>query len=454
MKRLLYLGLAALLLPALVACKGGGQQTEIVWQDGEVMAVAFLGYYDSFGSFEASPSYPRLSKAFPQIVEAAQVVCGLGREIYLVVPRDPMATLAVNEAGEYVTDANREVFYRLEEGKPVLLLNNWYETNSQLVCTDHEGRSVTYSPAIDPESGVLVRPADGSVHDISLPLPKPMEGYTFFDYGVDFDDRSLGIQVSLKAGQPILTSASGPLTFIGFEEDSIVLADGDKVFEGINGLCKGVFLGTIGQDYNPVACVVMDDGTLKMCTLFYAMRHGGPELSGVLPGFKDVTGFESGGGGPWEDEESGETLYEYETIYVQDARGGRTELPYFADYGVYLAEDENFRYEVTLTPDWRYSVYQNDAEEYFPYKMFFGSFSEKEAGEDVQRFAFRRAYGTSDIQVEQGDLNYKYDYTPVTGTFTATRRDLSYEVSLTGSDAIPSGTVFQDERLMESYYDE
>lgn len=445
MKRWLYFGLAALLLPALVACKGKGQKpVEIGWQDGEVMAVAFLGYYDSFEAFESAPSYPRLATAFPQIVEAAKVECGLGREIYLAVPRDPMATLAVNEAGEYVTDANKRVFYRQEEGRPVLLLNNWYETNSELVCTDNAGRSVTYCPAVDSRSGALKLPADGAVRDISLPLPKPMEGYVSFDYGRDFEGNDFGISVRLQAGQPILTSSTEPLTRIGYEEDSIVLADGDKVFTGINGLCKGVFLADIGQDYNPVMCVVMEDGTVKMCSLFYAMQHGGPHLSDVLPGFKDVTGFEDGGGGPWEDEESGETFYEYTTIYVLDARGGRTELPYFANHGTYYSKDTHYIYEVTLTPDWDYNVLCIDRDEYAPKEGYSGSFFEKEPGDSVCEFGFRRRY-----RMVAGDADFEYEYKPVSGTFTTAERELSYEVSLSGSDAFPSGLVFQDERLME-----
>ena len=100
MKKTFILGLAALLLPALVAC-GSGQQNgagQIKWEDDNLLAVAFLGYYDSFGAFENSPSYVSLTKAFPQIVEAKQVLAGIGRELYLVVPRDPMATLAVDPA--------------------------------------------------------------------------------------------------------------------------------------------------------------------------------------------------------------------------------------------------------------------------------------------------------------------------------------------------------------------
>ena len=448
MKKLLILGLAALMLPALVACGGGPQKAggQIKWEDDNLLAVAFLGYYDSFGAFENSPSYVSLTKAFPQIVEAAQVEAGIGRELYLVVPRDPMATLAVDEDGEYVTDDNRRVFYRSEEGKPVLILNNWYEENSLVVCTDNEGRSTLYTPGID-DRGTLKVPKDDSVLDISLPMPKPLEGYTFFDYGDDGDGHDFGIRLSLKAGQPILTSSAAPLTYFGFDEDSIVEADGDKVFSGINGLCKGVFLGTIGQDYNPVACVVMEDGSVKTCGIFYAMQHGEPALGAALPGFKDVTGLESGGGG-LVDLGDGDSFYEYVTIYALDARGGRTEIPYFLDAGIYYGRDDEYIYEISLTPEWRYNVLCISREDYSPHEGYSGSFMETEWEEDHREYTFRREHC-----MFIGDEGFEYDYKPLTGSCKVLVRGMVYEMELSGSDVLPSGLRIQNENdLEESIY--
>lgn len=441
MKRLLYLGLAALMLPALVACQGE-KAVKINWQEGEVMAVAFLGYYDSFAEFEASPSYIPLTETFPQIVGASQVLCGIGRELYLVVPRDPMATLAVNEAGEYVTDANREVFYRSEEGKPVLLLNNWYEHNSQVNCTDNDGHSATYYPGIDRHTGVLEAAPDGSVHDISLPMPKPLEGYTSFSYGEVFEGADIGLSVRLEAGQPILTCSAAPMTLIGYDEDSIVLADGDNTFDGINGRCKGVFLGDIGQDFNPVLCVLMENGDVKKCSIFYAMQHGGPVLSDTLPDFKDVTGFEIGGGGGWVDEETGETVYDYTTIYALDARGGRTEIPDFVFDGLYMAEDGDYTYEVTLTPDWNFYLSVSEKETGFLHELYNGSFMEEDFGDTVSNYSFHvRQYS----HVHDGIITS--EGVSRSGRFTTAERGLSYEVTLSGSDAIPSGLLFHEEGM-------
>ena len=452
MRKWFTLGLAAVLLPALVACKGARPQTVAVdWQEGERLAVAFLGFYDSFGAFEASPSYIPLTKAFPQIVEAARVDCGIGREIYLVIPRDSLATLAVDEAGEYVTDDNRRVFYRSEEGTPVLLLNNWYEVNSLVVCTDNEGHTVQYSPEINARTGVLKTPADGNIRDISLPMPEPLKDYTSFEYGEIYDGSSLGLSVRLEGGQPILTSSAEPMTRLGYEEDAIRIADGDKRFEGINGRCKGVFLGDIGQDYNPVVCVVMENGDVKITSVFYAMLHGGPVLSDALPGIEDVTGLECGGGGGWEDED-GEMIYEYRTIYALDKRGGRTEIPYFPNYGDFVGEDGVHHFEATLTPDWNFSMSAYDLEDGDLCEFWHGHFSEEESDDEGTRFRFHTVYdGVND----GGILNGRE--VSETGTFTAREQGLSYEVELSGADYFKSGTVFRDERLMDveddMYYD-
>ena len=449
MAKRFHLGLAALLLPALVACSSRPSgPVEIDWQEDEVLAVGFLGYYDSFGAFEASPSYVQLTRSYPQIVEAAKVECDLGREIYLIIPRDPMSTLAVNRAGKPVSDSDRAVFYRSEEGKPVLILNNWSGTDSEVVCTDNAGHTATCYPAVDPETETLETPSDGTVHDISRPLPEPMKGYSEFNYGEDFDGRDFGIRVRLEAGQPILTSSAEPLTHIGYPEESIVLADGDKTFGGINGLCKGVFLGDIGQDYNPIVCVVMENGDVKMCSVIYAMQSGGPDLSDALPGIKDATGFESGGGGGWVDEETGETIYEYETIYALDARGGRTEIPYFADYGVYRAILEEGEYEAILTPDWQFAF-----RAYTPSRaeMYNGYFQELESGDDMSKFSFRQTFYSL---FEDGKDTT--EHTARTGTFTVREKELSYVVDLAGSDMFKSGTEFRDERMMDSeaYYED
>ena len=431
MRKIFRFGLAALLLPALFACTGRNSSARIDWQEGEQLAVAFLGYYDSFSAFEAAPSYVRLTRAFPQIVEAVKVQAGVGRELYLVIPRDRKAALSIHEEGAYVTDENRRTFLEDNAGKPVLLLNNYYETDTRIVWQDASGPVLDYQPRLDPRSGVLQLTAGGGVRDVSLPVPTPLEGLTSFDYGTDFDGRDLGIRLRLQAGRPVLTIRPGPLSLLGFDEADFSLNDGDNEFAGVNGLCKGVFLGTIGQDYNPVACVVMENGDVKKCTVFYAMEHGA-QLSDALPDFKDVTGFEK------------DTLEDYQTIFALDERGGRVEIPHFIDYGLFSAADGDDTVMAELTPDWRFNLSRYSPDGSLD-EVCDGSFSEQERGDGLDRFRFRMTRFAS----RDGD-DFKVEERVRKGRFTAREVGLSYEVSLSGSDFFKSGTEFRDVRLADA----
>lgn len=427
MKSLLSIGLAALLLPAFVACRSGrATSSGIDWQGDERLAVAFLGYYDSFGAFEASPSYASLTQAFPQIVEAAQAR-GSGRELYLVVPREPKATLTVGDPEIYGDDSFREVLYNGEPGKPVLVLCNWYEADRTVVCADGEDRTVSYMPQVDRRTAVLQTPADGGVRDISRPLPRPLEGFTAFNCSDVFPGEGLGVSVRLEGGQPVLNCTAAPLEGRpGSAEDSFALCAGDSFFSGIDGLCRGVFLGAVGQDDDPVVCVVMANGELKICSVSYAIRHGGPHLSGALPGFKDVTGFES-------DADS-------TAIYALDARGGRTEIPYFRASGTYVATAGGDSYEVALTPDWQFSLTRISRESGLE-QVYNGCFSGAEEKDGALEFPFRVG-----LYSRFQDGAAETDESVQTGTFSVRGQKPAYEVTLTGMEIFPDGTVFRAAR--------
>ncbi len=431
-----------MLLPALFSCKGGRTTTSSIdWQPGEQFAVAFLGYYDSFGTFQTAPSYVGLTRTFPQLANAVQVEAGVGREMYLVLPRNPETTVSVVENGPFDPDGQARSFYSDRTGAPILLHTNFYGTDSRIVCKDASGATVSFVPQVDEMTGALLLPPDGGVHDISLPIPEPMEGYLAFDYGKDFDGRDLGVKIRLQAGKPVLTLYSAPLAVLGYDPEAFVLNEGENQFSGINGLCKGVFLGTIGQDYNPVACVVMENGDVKKCSIFYAMQHGEPELSSALPGFKDVTGFEEDGGGAYELED-GQTAFEYRTIYALDARGGRNEIPQFNDYGVFLARDGAASIDVTLTPDWRFYL-NRFTEDGSSNEVYIGSFAVMDRGVEEDKFSYR----IERYAYQAGD-EFQFEEKVSNGRFTAREKGLSYEVSVSGADIFKAGTEFRDAELV------
>ena len=407
------------------------------------MAVAFLGYYDSFGAFSTSSSFIPLSRTFPQIVVADQVEVGVGREIYLVVPRDPKAVLTVFQETGPVPGEGTQLCHSGDPGAPVLVFGNYYDPDCRVVCTDPDGREVSFVPQVDASSGEVPLTVGGGIRDISLPMPAPLEGYTSCRYADVFDGKDLGISLRLQAGRPVLTVRSEPLAEIGFEPADFALAEGDNEFSGINGRCKGVFLGSVGQDYNPVACVVMENGDLKKCTVFYAVQHGGPELSEALPEFKDVVGFEqaaASGAGP---EGEQQPAFEYGTIYARDARDARIEVPQFLDYGLFLAQDGTDALEVELTPDWQFRLSRYDGGDGSLKEYCAGSFAELERGDGLDRFRFSLAR----IARRDGE-DFRVDERERKGRFSAREVGLSYEVTLSGADFFKSGTEFRDARLV------
>ena len=139
---------------------------------------------------------------------------------------------------------------------------------------------------------------------------------------------------------------------------------------------------------------------------------------------------------------------EYETIYALDARGGRTEIPYFLDAGIYYGRDDEYIYEISLTPEWSYNVLCISREDYSPHEGYSGSFMETEWEEDHRAYTFRREH-----RMHMGDEGFEYDYKPVTGSCKVLVHDFSYDIELSGSDVLPSGLRIQNEdNLEESIY--
>jgi hypothetical protein len=131
------------------------------------------------------------------------------------------------------------------------------------------------------------------------------------------------------------------------------------------------------------------------------------------------------------------------TIYALDARGGRTEIPWFTDYGLFMSQDGDASVEVMLTPDWRFYLTRYTADGDLS-ETYSGSFFETDRSDDSARYSFRQTgYGRLE---EDGTLQMENRIR--TGKFTAKEEGLSYAVNITGSDAFKSGTLFRDERMM------
>ena len=133
-----------------------------------MVAVAYLGETDSA---EAADTMELLSRLFPgflsdlpfiKLIEGERIVGDGFGEIYLVVPCDENASVAVNRvdgAGEVT-----EVLYRSDNGEPILVCDGGTELQINIV--DNEGKILTYYPAPN-DLGYLSQYSDGSIYDLS-----------------------------------------------------------------------------------------------------------------------------------------------------------------------------------------------------------------------------------------------------------------------------------------------
>ena len=132
--------------------------------DGALCAAASLGYAPDYDRDAAMERYPFLAD-----VPADNYIDAGGYELYLIVPRQDVA------ATVYTADLDWENYNYIRgrllgmvEGEPFLLCCNFSDivTNSLIVFTAEDGRTLEYSPSISLKDGTLVVPESG-VYDFT-----------------------------------------------------------------------------------------------------------------------------------------------------------------------------------------------------------------------------------------------------------------------------------------------
>ena len=132
----------------------------------------------------------------------------------------------------------------------------------------------------------------------------------------------------IKDGELWLTFKEDEILPLGVvNEDSYRLPDYPIQVEGLQGTPKDFIIADIGQDFNPILCVLTDQDKVQMLSLWNTIATGDIEMTEVP--MESIVEFKDGPGGPWKDDE-GNTFYEYTTIYGIDAQGGRHEVPLYS----------------------------------------------------------------------------------------------------------------------------
>lgn len=174
------------------------------------------------------------------------------------------------------------------------------------------------------------------------------------DY-VTIDENHPAITGEIKDGGLWLTFHKDQILPIDVvDEDSYRLPEGPIKVEGLKGTPKNFIIADIGLDYNPVLCVLTEEGIVQMLSLWNAVSTGDVEVTEIP--MQNIVGFKDDPGGPWEDED-GTVFYEYTTIYGIDTTGNEFEMPmYYFDNNlefVTKAQEADVVYQLYFSEDWK-----------------------------------------------------------------------------------------------------
>lgn len=175
--------------------------------------------------------------------------------------------------------------------------------------------------------------------------------------------------VTMEEGQPAITGEikDGGL-WLTFHKDQILpvgivdeysyrLPEGPIQVEGLKGTPKNFIIADIGQDYNPILCVLTEEGKVQILSLWNTVSTGDVEATEIP--MDNIVGFNDGPGGPWEDED-GTVFYDYTTIYGIDEDGNEHEVDVYTLYNIlklYVYGDgpdwPTTLYTINLSVDWK-----------------------------------------------------------------------------------------------------
>ena len=174
------------------------------------------------------------------------------------------------------------------------------------------------------------------------------------DY-VTMDESRPAITGEIKDGGLWLTFHKDQILPIGITDENAYRLPNEPIqVEGLKGAPKNFIIADIGQDYNPILCVLTEEGKVQVLSLWNSVATGDVEVTEIP--MNRIIGFRDGPGGPWEDED-GTVFYDYTTIYGIDARGNEHEVPLYSfdndlEY-VTKVKNTDLVYQLYFSDDWK-----------------------------------------------------------------------------------------------------
>lgn len=364
---------------ALVPCGNtGGKSTgdefqSINWRDNDAAAVICVGMYTNESDLRDSGLLDRYSKSYG--LENLETVQTKGDEWYIVIPRHSKATVKVN-AVEIDENCNlhKSMLLAERDGRPFLLRCNVLD----LYCN----------------VAISIEGKDG----------KPLVDYS--------------PMISLKDGKAFVRLSRG------IDE----CPEGEYEIEDLSGKCRGVFIGNIGQDINPIVCLAMENGGLEIFSLFSATQTGRFDSSGPLDGFKDIEAFKDS---TVVDTVDGEFAGAYVTIFALDKNGDAKEIelnPIAITELSFLQNHDDGRaieHKIVLTHDWKIT---------YSTAWFEGDPIEEYRGHvrllkyDYDNIVLEQSYAFSEHLSYDQDMMAASEKVSLTGTFRMTHQKSGYQV--------------------------
>lgn len=384
---------------ALVSCGNtGGKSTgdefqSINWRDNDAAAVICVGMYTNESDLRDSRLLDRYSKSYG--LENLETVQTKGDEWYIVIPRHSKATVKVN-AVEIDENCNlhKSMLLAERDGRPFLLRCNV----SDLYCN----------------VAISIEGKDG----------KPLVDYS--------------PMISLKDGKAFVRLSRG------IDE----CPEGEYEIEDLSGKCRGVLIGNIGQDINPIVCLAMENGGLEIFSLFSATQTGRFDSSGPLDGFKDIEAFKDS---TVVDTVDGEFAGAYVTIFALDKNGNAKEIELTPSLNAEISFLQNnddgkiTEHKIVITQDWKIT-YSTSWFEGDPIEEYRGRIRPLKADYDNHVFEysyvfFERLHYSQDMMATSEKIN-------LAGSFRHTSDNLGYLVTpLSGPltfGAQDTGSVFYE----------
>ena len=352
MNRIVFLCLTTILLFVCGGCSSkvsnSTQEEEVKWETNDLCAVVFLGYGNDFSSFSQTENFEANCKRFPSLEKITEFAVETeGDEVFYIIPRYADATIAVHQYNFDIEKERETIGKKFYQGgfEPILLRCNLSDLHpNTLVTVTGNGENVEFNPRNNgsSEKGVQYIESQDIVEKELYPTSLPEE-YTY-------KGNAGNIRAKVNNGKVLL--------YYDRKEVASILRETDFALEksysvqGLSGKCKGVFIGDVGQDYNPVLACLLEDGNVEVLALYDAIRTFDFKTSGRLPEHVNIVSVVSGGVSF--DEEGGG----YGTLFTIDAGGYKKEIDFNVSHnGNYIhhedVEDGTACYIVRLSFDWK-----------------------------------------------------------------------------------------------------